>query len=202
MFLRSLATALTTLFFSLPSFAQDQAWTKDITGDLVHFMNTHFVGKEASSSKTWDYTELGFGKKVKATGTAKVVEAISHTGSVRHVFFQSDGEIMSNHVKTDDLSLTYRYDGYSIGRAHEYPGGAFIGHEWGWQYPKGTIVARLYANPGRGYRVEVTYNVISDGDSRAQEVTGKAAYELRHVFAERLASYLTGVLGSAVQVDL
>jgi len=201
MILRSLTFAF-AMFFAIPSFAQDQAWNKDITDDIVKFMNTQFVGKEASSSQTWDYTSAGFGEKVRGSGTAKVVEAVSHTGRVRHVFYQSEGEILSNHVKTDDLSFTYRYDGYSIGRTYAYPGGSFIGHKWGWTYPKGTIVAKVYANPGRGYRVELTYNVITDGDSRAQEVTGKAAYELRHVFAERLASYLTGVLGSSVQVDL
>jgi hypothetical protein len=147
----------------------------NVTNEFVEYMRARFVGESSSFDKVWDYRDCTVtckGKKVYGTGTGRVNELTRWDG--RGFVYDQVGDIWDPTNMTTRLgvqmSLYFRYDGVTVGKAQCYPGNFACGYEWGENHPEGTIIVDVLANDTDGYIVKVRYVVHGDDDGRPSQI--------------------------------
>lgn len=177
-----------TVFMLLTASSLLAQTVEDITEDFVSFIDRHFVGQKAVSSKTWDNTTAGIGTKTKAQGAATITNMLDYDGEVTHVLVPSVGV---NLIKSD-IVINFEYDGSTMARNYVYPGGVPADYAWGWQQPRGKIKIKFYSDAGTGYRVEIEYHVYPGHDDRPNSVVKKAAMAHKGTIARTVKNFLVG----------
>ncbi|NRA68984.1 MAG: hypothetical protein HRU19_31225 [Pseudobacteriovorax sp.] len=166
----------------------------NVTDEFYEFVEERMVGKDSTGDKRYDYRRNGFGEVVHGTAKGRITDLASTSG--RGFVYRYDDDIWGGEERRVEIgidsSFIFRYRGSSEGRTQCYvPGGnSFCGMKWGSVNPEGRIILDVNANDGDGYIIHVKYEVLSDADSRAAEVTKIAMQNLKPYAVEVIQNFV------------